>query len=84
MKYILMKEIRYTSAAASDLRKYRSVARRLVAKLERYAQTGAGDVTQLVGSPARRLRDGDFRMIFVESETEILVTKIAPRGQVYE
>ena len=79
-----MKEIRYTSAAASDLRKYRSVAKRLMAKLERYGQTGAGDVTQLVGSTAKRLRDGDFRMIFVESETEILVTKIAPRGQIYE
>jgi len=79
-----MKDIRYTSAAASDLRKYRSLAKRLTAKLERYAQTGAGDVTQLVGSAARRLREGDFRIIFVESETEILVTKIAPRGHIYE
>jgi mRNA interferase RelE/StbE len=79
-----VKEIRYTSAAASDLRKYRSVAKRLLAKLERYGQTGAGDVTQLVGSTAKRLRDGDILMIFVESETEILVTKIAPRGQIYE
>ena len=79
-----MKEIRYTSAAASDLRKYRSVAKQLLAKLERYGQTDAGDVPQLVGSTAKRLRDGDLRMIFVESETEILVTKIAPRGQIYE
>lgn len=79
-----MKEIRYTSAAASDLRKYRSVAKRLMAKLERCGQTGAGDVTQLVGSTAKRLREEDFLMIFVESETEILVTKIAPRGQIYE
>ena len=79
-----MKDIRYISAAASDLRKYRSVAKRLMAKLERYSQMGGGDVTQLVGSTAKRLRDGDFRMIFVEDETEILVTKIAPRGQIYE
>ena len=79
-----MKDIRYTSAAASDLRKDRSVAKRLMAKLERYSQTGGGDVTQLVGSTAKRLRDGDFRIIFVEDETEILVTKIAPRGQIYE
>lgn len=79
-----MKEIRYTSAAASDLRQYRSVAKRLMAKLERYGQTGTGDVTQLVGSNAKRLRDGDLRMIFVESESQILVTKIAPRGQIYE
>ena len=79
-----MKDIRYTSAAASDLRKDRSVAKRLMAKLEPYRQTGGGDVTQLVGSTAKRLRDGDFRIIFVEDETEILVTKIAPRGQNYE
>jgi mRNA interferase RelE/StbE len=73
-----VKDIRHTSAAASDLRKYRSVAKRLMAKLERYGQTGAGDVTQLVGSTAKHLRDEDFLMIFVESKTEILVTKIAP------
>jgi mRNA interferase RelE/StbE len=79
-----VKDIRYTSAAASDLRKYRSIAKRPMPELERYGQTGAGDVTQLVGSTAKRLRDGDFLMIFVESKTEILVTKIATRGQIYE
>jgi len=73
-----VKEIHYTSAAASDLRKYRSVAKRLMSKLERYSQTGAGDVAQLVGSTAKHLRDGDFQKIFVESESQILVTKIAP------
>jgi mRNA interferase RelE/StbE len=34
----------------------------------------------LVGSTANRLRVGDFRAIFEESDTEIFVTKIAPRG----
>jgi mRNA interferase RelE/StbE len=79
-----MKAILYAPSAAADLRKYRSVARRIMAKVERYAQTGAGNVTQLVGSDARRLRDGDFRVIFVETETQILVTKIGPRGDIYE
>lgn len=79
-----MKTIRFTKDAAADMLKYRSVAKRLNDKLGRYAKTGAGNVTKLVGSSAMRLRDGDFRIIFEETETEILVTKIAPRGSVYE
>ena len=79
-----MKTVTYTTDAAADLRRYRSVARRIMAKVERYAQTGAGNVTQLVGSDARRLRDGDFRVIFVETETEVVVTKIGPRGEIYD
>lgn len=79
-----MKSIRYTAPAVADLRKYRSIAKRIMAKIDRYAATGAGNVTQLVGSPAKRLREGDFRVVFVETETEIVVTKIGPRGDIYE
>ena len=46
--------------------------------------TGAGDVTQLVGSTALRLRIGDFRVIFEETAEEIRVTRIAPRGSAYD
>ena len=42
----------------------------------------ANNVRQLVGSRAERLRVGDFRVIFEETETEIVVTKISPRGEV--
>jgi mRNA-degrading endonuclease RelE of RelBE toxin-antitoxin system len=38
----------------------------------------------LVGAQTSRLRAGDFRAIFEESETAIFVTKIAPRGNVYD
>jgi len=55
-----------------------------VAKIERYAATGAGDVKRLAGSNAARLRIGDFPVIFEESETEIVVTKIGIRGDVYD
>jgi mRNA interferase RelE/StbE len=41
-------------------------------------------VTQLVGSTALRLRIGDFRVIFEETADEIRVTRIAPRGSVYD
>jgi mRNA interferase RelE/StbE len=79
-----MKTVVYTRAAARDLRKHRSVAKRVVAKIARYAKTGAGDVKQLAGSTGKRLRDGDFRAIFEETEAEIIVTKIGPRGDVYD
>jgi mRNA interferase RelE/StbE len=44
----------------------------------------ANNVTRLVGSPAFRLRVGDFRTIFEETETDIFVTTIAPRGNAYD
>ncbi|WP_374307207.1 type II toxin-antitoxin system RelE/ParE family toxin [Methylocella sp.] len=78
-----MKTVSLTRSAAADLRAHRADAKRIVAKIERYAQTGAGDATQLVGSSAWRLRVGDYRVIFEPTETEIVVTKIAPRGEVY-
>lgn len=82
-----MKEVRYTRDAAKALRKHRNVAGRIMAALSAYAadpQAHANNVTQLVGSEAQRMRVGDFRAVFVETDTEILVVKIAPRGSVYE
>jgi mRNA interferase RelE/StbE len=78
-----MKSVRYTAEAASDLRRHRSIAKRIMGKVDRYAETGAGDLTRLVGSEAKRLRDGDFRIVFVETEAEVLVTRIGPRGAIY-
>jgi mRNA interferase RelE/StbE len=79
-----MKIVRYDNDALAALLRYRSNARRLKAKVDRYAASGAGDVRSLVGSQEKRLRDGDFRIFFLETETEIFVTKIGPRGRIYE
>ena len=79
-----MKAILYSSDARRALHKHRNQALRLIQKIERYAQTGAGDVTQLVGSTALRLRIGDFRVISEETAEEIRVTRIAPRGSAYD
>ena len=79
-----MKTVIYSKVALADLLRLRSRQARLRAKIDRYAQTGAGDVKRLEGSNEKRLRDGDFRIIFMETETEILITKIGPRGKVYE
>ena len=79
-----MRKVRYSKNAVADLLKYRASAHRLKTKIDRYAETGAGDVKALIGSNEKRLRDGDFRIVFVENETEIQVIKIAPRGRIYE
>jgi mRNA interferase RelE/StbE len=41
-------------------------------------------VTELRGSPLKRLRVGDFRILFEETATEIIVSRIGPRGSIYE
>ncbi len=80
-----MKTIRYTPDALNNLRRHRSQAKAIMAKIARYAETGAGKVTQLVGAGgARRLRIGGFRAVFEETATGIIVTRIRPRGSVYD
>ena len=82
-----MKTVVILPAAARALRRHRSEAPRIVAKIEAYAQAPssmANNVKALAGSSALRLRVGDFRVVFEETEDEIIVTKIGPRGSVYE
>ncbi len=82
-----MRTVRYTTDALRSLRRHGNVAARLRAAIEGYAAGGgahANNVKRLVGSSASRLRVGDYRVIFEESETELIVTKIGPRGDVYD
>ena len=84
MRYRVVKTIRYSQDALADLRKYRADAARLMAKIARYAETEAGDVKPLVGVPGKRLRVGDFRVIFDEDGETIRVIRIGPRGAIYD
>ena len=82
-----MKTVRYHPDALRSLKRHSNVAARLRKAIDEYAaETGAhaNNVTRLVGSSAYRLRIGDFRAICEETETDIVVTAIAPRGSVYE
>ena len=82
-----MKTVAYSRDAAKDLHRHGNMAARVRAAIRAYAgdqRSHANNVTQLVGSPAKRLRVGDFRVIFDETETTITVTKIGPRGGVYD
>ena len=82
-----MKTVRYTADAARDLRRYGNAAARIRKALLEFASGSgahANNVRPLAGSSSSRLRVGDFRAIFESGETEILVTKIAARGSVYD
>jgi mRNA-degrading endonuclease RelE of RelBE toxin-antitoxin system len=41
-----------------------------------------GDIVKLQGNDGYRRRIGDYRIVFDITETEVIVYKIAPRGQI--
>jgi mRNA interferase RelE/StbE len=82
-----MKTVRYTTEALRNLKRYGKLAAGIKRTVEEYAPNPAAhanNVTQLVGSSASRMRVGDYRVIFVETETELLVIRIGPRSGVYD
>jgi mRNA interferase RelE/StbE len=79
-----MKTLRYTDAATADLLRHSSIAKRIHRTLQRYAAGGKADVVVMRDGSGKRMRIGDFRAIFEEADAEIVVTKIGPRGAVYD
>ena len=80
-----MKAVVYTIAATRQLRKLPATIReRVIDKLHRYAETGAGDVKALTGQPGARLRIGDYRVVFVETADAISVRAVGHRREIYE
>jgi len=84
-----MKTVGYTKAALRDLRRFGNMADRIREAVAEYAaETGAhsNNIKPMKGgsADARRLRVGDFRAVFEETDTEITVTAVGPRGDNYE
>ena len=82
-----MKTVVILPSAAKSLRRHRADAARIVAKVNDYARDSAAlanNVKALAGSRALRLRVEDYRVIFEETETEVIVTAIGPRGSIYD
>lgn len=80
-----MRTVSYTIGATRQLRKLPTdVRERVIDKLHRYAETGAGDVKALTGQPGARLRIGDYRVIFVETTEAISVRAVGHRREIYE
>lgn len=83
-----MKRITYTVDAAKDLKRHGNVAARLRKAIADYAaspQAHANNVEHMKGGqPSKRIRVGKYRIVFVETDTEIEVLKIGPRGSIYD
>jgi mRNA interferase RelE/StbE len=82
-----MKAVRYTTEALRNLKQRGNMAVRIRRAMEEYAAdpaAHANNVTKLVGSSSSRMRVGDYRVIFVETEAELSVVRIGPRGGVYD
>jgi mRNA interferase RelE/StbE len=81
-----MKKVVLLDPAVASMRKHRNMAKRIADKLAAYAENPASvanQVTELRGLPVKRLRVGDFRILFEETESEIIVSDIGPRGSIY-
>ena len=84
---MIMKTVRYLRDAQIALRRHATMAARIRAKVAAYAENPAAqanNIRALTGSTFTRLRIGDYRVIFEETATEIIVVKIGPRGSAYE
>jgi mRNA interferase RelE/StbE len=82
-----MKTIFYTRTAATALRRHANRAKLIRKKIAQYAEDAASqanNVKSLVGADAKRLRVGDYRVIFTETNDTITILDVGPRGGIYE
>ena len=75
-----MKTVVYTSVARRGLAALPPSMREQVRdKLARYVETSAGDVTSLRGAGGSRLRSGDSRVVFRETDAQVEVLAVGHR-----
>ena len=82
-----MKRVILLDPAVAAMRKHSNMAKRIADKLAAYAEDPASlanQVTELRGRRVKRLRVGDFRVLFEETATEIIVSDIGPRSSIYK
>ena len=60
------------------------IGKRIDGKLTIYATNGSGDVKPLKGTHGRRLRIGDWRVIFIEDARSITVIAVGNRREIYD
>ena len=80
-----MKKIAFTTAATRQwLKLSADIRKRIDAKLTVYATNGSGDVKRLKGGGGCRLRVGDWRVIFIEDKTSIIIVAVGNRRDIYD
>ena len=81
---ICVKAVSYKRSAVKALRSVPAKDRKaIIAKIEDHAAGGKQDVTVLVGTALVRLRHGNWRAVFEESDDEIMVMAVAHRRDIY-
>ena len=81
-----MREIEWTESALEDVATLdKGTARRVKQAVERFADTGAGNVKRLQGldPPEYRLRVGDYRVRFYQGGETIQVLRVRNRREAY-
>lgn len=81
-----MRAIEWTEAALEDMAALdKGIARRTKQAVERFAETGSGNVKRLHGidPPEYRLRVGDYRVRFHLRDETIQVLRVRNRKQAY-
>ena len=81
-----MREIEWTGTALDDMAMPdKSIARRVKQTVERFADTGAGNVKRLHGidPPEYRLRMGDYRVRFHLEDETAQVLRVRNRREAY-
>ncbi|MEP7454694.1 type II toxin-antitoxin system RelE/ParE family toxin [Phyllobacterium sp. SB3] len=83
-----MKNIAYSKDSSQLLRRIpRNEADRIIKKIRAYADDPASlqnNVKALQGLGLKRLRVGEWRVIFDEDGNVLTILKIGPRGSVYD
>lgn len=81
-----MREIEWTGTALDDMAALdKGIARRIKQAVERFADTGVGNVKRLQGidPPEYRLRVGDYRVRFHLENENIQVLRVRNRREAY-
>jgi mRNA interferase RelE/StbE len=80
-----MKEIAFTATATRQWVKLSAdIRKRIDTKLTIYATNGSGDVKRLRGRGGCRLRVGDWRVVFIEEKTAIVIIAVGHRKEIYD
>jgi mRNA interferase RelE/StbE len=81
-----VKQVEWTESALEDLAALdKGIARRIKAAIERFAETGAGNVKKLQGidPPEYRLRTSDYRVRFELDGETVRVLRVRNRKDAY-
>lgn len=84
-----MRQVEYARDAAKILQRIdQATARRIRDKVRQHADDPASLANNVIvlkgGEGLRRMRVGDWRVIFTEDLVVVLVVRIAPRGGAYD